>query len=117
MENSRLAYAALLFLIGEVDPHVGLLTTPDTLADLLVNDITAGSSRLRQEIPRLLNKMLDEGIVMQDGDEYRIQTREGAEWDRDYRTRLLPYEVMMFELVPSESVGYEKPFRVCSRRA
>ncbi len=78
---------ALLFLIGEVDSHVGLLATPDTLADLLVNDLTAGSSRLRQEIPRLLNKMLDEGIVMQDGDEYRIQTREGAEWDRDYRTR------------------------------
>jgi hypothetical protein len=88
-EDGELAarICALLFLIGEVDPHVGLLTTPDTLADLLVNDITAGSSRLRQEIPRLLNKMLDEGIVMQDGDEYRIQTREGAEWDRDYRTR------------------------------
>lgn len=78
---------ALLFLIGEIDSHVGLLATSDTLADLLVNDLTVGSSRLRQEIPRLLNKMLDEGIVMQDGNEYRIQTREGAEWDRDYRTR------------------------------
>ena len=32
-----------------------------------------------------LKVLADDGILMQVGDEYRLQTREGSEWDQDFR--------------------------------
>jgi len=53
----RARLCATIFLIGEL-PTQGVLTTglqanADTLADLLVEDLPAGSAALRQRIPRL----------------------------------------------------------------
>lgn len=79
---------ALLFLIGKVDKSVGLQATADNLADLLVTDLLAGSTSLRQKIPKLLGDLVETGAIMQVGDEYHLQTPEGAEWERDYRSRL-----------------------------
>ena len=50
--RSRLC--ALIFLIGELPKDgvaTGLTATTDTLADLLVEDLTAGSGVLRQRMP------------------------------------------------------------------
>jgi len=79
---------ALLFLISKVDKSVGLRGTADTLADLLVTDLNAGSASLRQRIPELLDDLIKHGAIMQVGDEYLLQTPEGAEWGRDYQNRL-----------------------------
>ncbi len=87
----RARLCALIFLIGQLprDPgaDAGVRATPEALADLLVEDLTAGSAALRQRIPALLAGMLDDGSLMLVGPEYRLQTREGAEWTADYRTR------------------------------
>ena len=42
----------------------------------------------RQRIPALLDELIAQGAVMQVGDEYRLETPEGAEWNRDYKSRL-----------------------------
>jgi hypothetical protein len=87
--RSRLC--ALIFLLGELPTEgasaTGIQATADTLADLLVEDLTAGSASLRQRIPDLLQGLVDKGLLMQVGGEFRLQTRESAEWERDRRAR------------------------------
>ena len=87
--RSRLA--ATIFLIGQLDTSAGVDTgvraTADTLADLLVEDLQAGGAALRRDIPPLLAGMVTKGDLMLVGEEYRLQTREGAAWEREYRTR------------------------------
>lgn len=88
--KSRLC--ALCFLIGkfprESAADVGLRATPDTLADLLVEDLRAGSAELRKQIPRLLEELVEEGKLISVSGEYRLQTRESAAWESEYRSRL-----------------------------
>ena len=87
--RSRLC--ALIYLIGELEEEgvaaTGVRATAETLADLLVEDLTAGSASLRQRIPQLLQGLVEEGTLMLVGGEYRLQTKESAEWEKDYRGR------------------------------
>jgi len=87
--RSRLC--ATIFLIGKLPTEgaaaTGLQAKANTLADLLVQDLPAGSASLRQRIPVLLQDLVEAGTLMLIGDEYRLQTPEGAEWEGDYRRR------------------------------
>jgi hypothetical protein len=97
-EDGELRYqlCALIFLIGQL-PHegpadIGIRANADTLADLLVTDLNASSADLRKKVPELLTKLVASGAVMQVEDEYRMQTREGAEWNQlfqENRNKLL----------------------------
>lgn len=88
--KSRLC--ALCFLIGKLPRDAGndagLRSSPDTLADLLVENLVAGSAELRRGIPPLLAELVEAGTLMRVGDEYRLQTRESAAWEGEYRNRL-----------------------------
>lgn len=83
---------ALCFLIGKLprDPgaDVGVRATPNTLADLLVEDLVVGSGQLRERIPVLLDQLVEAGYLIAVGDEYRLQTRESAAWEGEFRNRL-----------------------------
>lgn len=83
---------SLIFLINKLprDPGVdqGIRATPETLADLLVENLKEGSSQLRKQIPDLLAGLVQSSQLMQVENEYRLQTRESAAWDIDYRDRL-----------------------------
>ncbi|WP_456429837.1 BREX system P-loop protein BrxC [Rhodocaloribacter sp.] len=76
---------ALVFLIGkmprESSVDTGLRATADTLADLLVTDLPGGSSALRQQVAHRLEHLAANGPLMKVGNEYRIQTRQSAEWE------------------------------------
>ncbi len=89
--RSRLA--ALVFLIGQLPSEAGADTgvraTVNTLADLLVSDLKTGSAPIRQRIPDLLRAMADEGCLMEIDGEYRLQTRESAEWESVYKSRFV----------------------------
>lgn len=80
---------ALAYLIGKLPREAGaddgVRAVPDAFADLLVENLTAGSAALRKRIPPLLQQLVDGGDLMQVDDEFRIQTRESALWDSDYR--------------------------------
>ena len=74
----------LVFLInklGSQNNEIGIRATIDTLADLLVENLSRGSSSLRSKLPGLLDKC---ELLMKVGDEYRIQTEESAAWSDEF---------------------------------
>jgi hypothetical protein len=87
----RYRLAALIFLIGklprEPGADLGVRANADTLADLLVEDLPAGSAPLRTLVPELLARMVQERVLMQVGQEYRLQTPESSAWNEDYEQR------------------------------
>lgn len=75
---------ALVFLINYVSQRfkdIGIKATVDVLADLMVDDLSAGSSQLRSELPSLLNNC---EIILKTGDSYAIQTEESSAWQDEY---------------------------------
>ena len=87
--KSRLC--ALIFLISKLPREVGaddgVRATAETLADLLVEDLKNDGAKLRQEVPTLLQDLVDKGKLMVIENEYLLQTREGANWNQDYNRR------------------------------
>jgi hypothetical protein len=84
---------ALTFLISQIPSRTmggetGLRATAPFLADLLLEDLADGGARLRKRVPELLDVLVTAGRLMRIDDEYRLQTEEGAEWEKDYRSRL-----------------------------
>ncbi|MFB6417739.1 BREX system P-loop protein BrxC [Bradyrhizobium tunisiense] len=81
----------LVFLIGklkrEAGADIGVRATKDHIADLLIDDLAADNGKLRSEVEDKLKKLSDQGMLMLVGDEYRLQTREGSDWDREFRNR------------------------------
>lgn len=81
----------LVFLIGklrrEAGADIGVRATKLHIGDLLVSNLRADNGKLRSEVDTTLQRLADEGILMAVGDEYRLQTREGSEWDREFRTK------------------------------
>lgn len=74
----------LVFLINKVaaaNADLGIRANVDTLADLLLTDLPAGSSALRSRLPALLDKC--ELLIKVDA-EYRIQTEESAAWNDSF---------------------------------
>lgn len=74
----------LVFLVNKLassNNEIGIHATIDTLADLLVEDLSQGSSALRSKLPGLLDKC---DLLMKVGDEYRIQTEESAAWSDEF---------------------------------
>jgi hypothetical protein len=74
----------LVFLINKLggqNNEIGIRATIDTIADLLVEDLSSGSSSLRSQLPGLLDKC---ELLIKVGDEYRIQTEESAAWNDEF---------------------------------
>lgn len=83
--------AALVFLISQL-PHegvgdTGVRATAPVLADLLVEDLAADGARLRKEVPRVMEELVEQGRAMKLGDEFWLQTAEGAEWTQEFNQR------------------------------
>ena len=81
----------MVFLIGKLPRQegidLGVRANATTLADLLIDDVTTDSGPVRHRIAGILELLADDGVLMKVGDEYRLQTTEGAEWDRAFRER------------------------------
>ena len=92
-KQDRLAgrLCGLIFLIRKLPrtsgADCGVRATPEMLADLLVSDLTNDGTKLRKEVPLVLQKLVDEGIILKDGEEYNLQTKESQEWDKEFRNR------------------------------
>lgn len=86
----------LIYLINKLPADaaldLGLKATEDVLADLLVTDLSAGSSELRKKLPALLDELQNKDhLVMAlaggSGTEYRLQTRESSAWYDEFRAQ------------------------------
>ena len=85
-ESERLLARAcgLVFLINKLaasNDEIGIRATPETVADLMVEDLNVGSTDLRSKLPKLMDVC---DLLMKVGDEYRIQTEESAAWTDDF---------------------------------
>lgn len=82
--------AALVFLINklprEEGSDLGVRATQETLAHLLVEDLRKGSGELESKIPAILEDLVEDGLLLRVDDEYKVQTREGAAWQQEFKT-------------------------------
>lgn len=84
---------ALIFLIGKLPTDaiasIDVKASEDVLADLLVENLSEGSTELRKRVPQQLEKLAADGTIMVlDGggeNEYRLQTQESSAWHDTYR--------------------------------
>jgi hypothetical protein len=106
-KQDRLAgrLCGLIFLIRKLPrasgADCGVRATPEMLADLLVSDLTNDSTKLRKDVPVTLQRLVDEGILLKDGEEYNLQTKESQEWDKEFRNR-------QTQIGSNESVVHQK---------
>lgn len=89
----RARLCSLIFLISQLPldtgSDIGVRATAETLADLLVTDLNAGGGTLRKQVPTLLDELAKDGSINDiGGGEFRLQTKEGSEWQKDYSIRL-----------------------------
>ena len=81
--------AGLSFLISrlpvEAGADIGVRATPDHLADLLIDDLTLDQGAFRAQVRDLVKKLVDDGHLVQIGDEVRIQTTEGRAWQQEFQ--------------------------------
>ena len=84
----RADLCGVVFLIGKLPREdaadLGIRANASTLADLLVTDVTTDSGPFRNGVATELERLADEGVLMKVADEYRIQTTEGADWERAF---------------------------------
>lgn len=105
-DDGRLArrLCGLIFLIRklprEAGADKGIRATPEMLADLMVSDLAHDGVVLRKEIPRVLEELEEKGILLKDHDEYNLQTKEYAEWDKEFRNRVTRYTNQEQEIHP-----------------
>ncbi len=87
----RSRICALVFLINKLPREhgtdLGVRAEPEHLADLLSDDLVMGSTQLRQKLPKLMDVMEQDGVLMKVDSEYRLQTTEGAAWEAEFRKR------------------------------
>lgn len=74
----------LVFLINKLagsNNEIGIKSNVDTIADLMVTDLSRGSSSIRSKLPGLMNKC---DLLIKVADEYRIQTEESSAWNDEF---------------------------------
>lgn len=96
--ETRARAVELVFLISQLDDGEGLRPTIDTLADLLVTDLNAGSASLRASLPGLLEPLVGSLLVLDDS-EYRLQSPTDAEWNRAFKEKRQAYLINTTEQV------------------
>lgn len=92
----------LIFLIRrlprEGGADIGVRATPDMLADLLVSDLANDGAGLRKEVPRVIQKLVEAAVLLDDHGEYNLQTRESSEWEKDFRNRITRIQASAHEI-------------------
>jgi hypothetical protein len=109
--RSRLC--ALIFVIGKLPTEgpnaIGLRGTKDTLVDLLVENLKSDRALLEQQIPAILDELVTKGILMpMENNEYRLQTREGAEWEADFVKRFATIRESETRIASERAEGFRQ---------
>jgi tetrahydromethanopterin S-methyltransferase subunit G len=83
---------AIVYLINKIDDRnreLGLKATVDTIADLMLHNLSEGSASLRSKLPNLLNEC---PLLMKIDDEYRMQTEENTAWNDEFASQKIILE-------------------------
>jgi hypothetical protein len=84
----RQRIAGLVFLINRLASSSGIDTglrpDPKTIADLLLTDLKGDIRAFRESVKTELTWLSEKGQLMKVGEDYRIQTKQGAEWNQAF---------------------------------
>ncbi len=89
LEGRILSMVFLLNLLPKDLAGGRLKSNEATIADLLLDSISQSSDPFRNKIKTLVKKLADEKILMPVEDEYKLQTKDGAEWDQEFMTHVI----------------------------
>jgi hypothetical protein len=74
-----------VFLIDLLpDSKDRLKSNENSIADLLIDDISKSSDTFRTKVNELIKKLVEDKILMPIGDEYKLQTKVGSEWEQEF---------------------------------
>lgn len=76
-----------VFLIDQLpkDTTSGRLKSDEnTIAELLIDNLNEPSDQFRNKIKELIKKLASEKVLMPVNDEFKLQTKVGAEWEQEY---------------------------------
>jgi len=76
-----------VFLIDQLpkDTTSGRLKSDEnTIAELLLDNLNEPSDQFRNKIKELIKKLVSEKVLMPVNDEFKLQTKVGAEWEQEY---------------------------------
>ena len=82
---------SVAFLLDQLPPDLPGGTpksNKDTLADLLISDLTVSSDDFRKRVNTAVDKLVDEKLLMPIGKEYRLQTKAGQDWEQEYTAQV-----------------------------
>jgi hypothetical protein len=84
-----------VFLIDQLpadQPDSRLRSDAITIADLLIDNVISPSDPFRNKVKALVNKLVQEDkVLMPVGDEFKLQTRVGAEWEQTFTQKAQEY--------------------------
>ena len=76
-----------VFLLDQITSNIsdtGLKSNDNTIADLLIDNLNVNSDAFRTKVKVLIKKLVDEKVLMPINDEYKLQTKIGAEWEQEF---------------------------------
>lgn len=84
IEGRILSAVFLLDQITSNNHQTGLKSNENTIADLLIDNLNVNSDAFRSKVKVLVKKLVDEKVLMPINDEYKLQTKIGAEWEQEF---------------------------------
>lgn len=84
LEGRILSAVFLLEKVTSEIQNTGLKLNENTIADLLIDNLNGSSDVFRSKIKDLIKKLVEEKVLMPISDEFRLQTKVGAEWEQEY---------------------------------
>lgn len=76
-----------VFLLDQITTNIsdtGIKSNENTIADLLIDNLNINSEAFRTLINGLIKKLVGEKTLMPINDEYKLQTKVGAEWEQEF---------------------------------
>ncbi|MEY5049169.1 MAG: hypothetical protein RLZZ175_2528 [Bacteroidota bacterium] len=76
-----------VFLLDQISTNIsdtGIKSNDNTIADLLIDNLNVNSDAFRTKVKGLIKKLVDEKVLMPINDEYKLQTKIGAEWEQEF---------------------------------
>jgi hypothetical protein len=81
-----------VFLLDQITSNIsdtGLKSNDNTVADLLIDNLNVNSDAFRTNVKKLIKKLVDEKVLMPINDEYKLQTKIGAEWEQEFTKQFI----------------------------
>lgn len=60
----------------------------DTIADLLIGDLSQSTDAFRIAVSKGIDALVDQKLLMPIGDEVKLQTKAGQEWEKEYTAQV-----------------------------